>query len=214
LKQLTINEFARALKAAQVAGVKAESLTKNPPIVTANLVIKAETDAAPESRIIRFVASDETIDRAGDIIKVDGWKLDNYMKNPVFLWSHERDLLPIGKAVEAKIENGSLIIAVEFATAEHNPQAEQVYKLYRDGFLSAVSVGFLPMRWEFVDDESRNLGIDFIEQDLLELSAVTVPCNPNALVDDQSPPKHAPKHAPASVCLSYTKTRKEKIEAQ
>jgi HK97 family phage prohead protease len=214
LNKVTSAEFARALKAAQTAGVKPESLNKNPPIVTANLAIKAETDAAPESRVIRFVASDETIDRAGDVIKADGWKFENYLKNPVFLWSHERDLLPIGKAVEVAVENGALVMSIEFATAEHNPQAEQVYRLYKDGFLSAVSVGFLPIRWEFVDDESRNLGIDFIEQELLELSAVTVPCNPNALMDEQ--PKAAPKHAPASVHLSYVRTRnrKEKIEAQ
>ena len=37
------------------------------------------------NRTIEFVASTEAVDRYGDVIRVAGWKLDAYKKNPVFL---------------------------------------------------------------------------------------------------------------------------------
>ena len=45
-----------------------------------------------------FTGSDETIDRDGEIIKVDGWQLANYKKNPVILWGHNHSIPAIGKA--------------------------------------------------------------------------------------------------------------------
>jgi len=41
-----------------------------------------------EDRVIEFTISTPVIDRANDIVNVEGWKLDNYMKNPVVLWAH------------------------------------------------------------------------------------------------------------------------------
>ncbi len=59
------------------------------------------------NRVIRFVASDETPDRVGDIIKVSGWNLTNYKKNPVVLWGHDQaNTPPIGKAVNVRRGNG------------------------------------------------------------------------------------------------------------
>ena len=38
---------------------------------------------------MRFVASDESVDRYGDIIRASGWQLDNFRKNPVLLFAHD-----------------------------------------------------------------------------------------------------------------------------
>jgi hypothetical protein len=38
---------------------------------------------------ITFVASDETEDRLGDVLRSEGWDLDGYRRNPVFLWAHD-----------------------------------------------------------------------------------------------------------------------------
>ena len=38
---------------------------------------------------ITFVASDETEDRLGDVLRSDGWDLEAYRRNPVFLWAHD-----------------------------------------------------------------------------------------------------------------------------
>ena len=41
-----------------------------------------------ENGSFKVVASDETVDRAGEVIKVSWWELDNFMKNPVIIANH------------------------------------------------------------------------------------------------------------------------------
>jgi phage head maturation protease len=68
---------------------------------------------------------------------------------------------------------------VEFAT-EANPIAKIAYNLYKGKFLNAVSVGFIPLQWE--NGEAGKLwNRRYTEQELLEVSAVGIPANPNAL---------------------------------
>src|ERR1700674_5500045 len=56
------------------------------------------------ARTITFVASTESTDRYGDIIRVSGWQTKNYMQNPVFLWAHRSTDPPIGKTVSLTTE--------------------------------------------------------------------------------------------------------------
>ena len=143
------------------------------------------------TRVIRFIASDETADRMGDIIKVDGWELGNFVKNPVILWGHKGHEFPIGKGVPSigtKADGApALFMDIEFATAEQNPEAETVYQLAKGGFLNAVSVGFIPKEiTEVADDQRLELGLGMWGQlitkaELLELSVCSVPMNANAI---------------------------------
>ncbi len=48
---------------------------------------------------------------------------------------------------------------------------------------TSTSVGFAPLKYAFTDDPQRRYGIDFLEQELLEFSIVTIPANPDALLD-------------------------------
>src|SRR5262249_53216595 len=68
---------------------------------------------------------------------------------------------------------------LQFAVAE-TPMARPAYGLYKGGFLNAVPAGFTPLRWK---DGAKDAGYrrKFIEQELLEVSAVSIPANPNAL---------------------------------
>jgi hypothetical protein len=56
----------------------------------------------------------------------------------------------------------------------------------KGGFLSATSVGFSPLKYAFTDDPKRRFGIDFLEQELLEFSCVTVPANAEALIEGRA----------------------------
>jgi len=137
-----------------------------------------------EDRTLEFLGSTESQDRVGDIIVASGWKLENYRKNPVFLWAHDYRSLPIGKATKVWKEKGELKFRIQFADAETYEFADTAYKLYKGGFLSAVSVGFEPIEHEDIKDaEGRPTGgYKFKKQELLELSAVPVPANAEALV--------------------------------
>lgn len=134
--------------------------------------------ADQQSRTIRYVLSTSAVDRVGDTIAADGWDLKNYLKNPVLLWGHQRSLPPIGRALEIGVVGQQLEAVYEFATAEVNPFADTIYKLAVGGFCKAGSVGFMPLEWAY--DEQRG-GFNFLKQELLEFSAVTVPCHPDAL---------------------------------
>jgi HK97 family phage prohead protease len=112
--------------------------------------------------------------------------LDSYKANPVFQNSHQYGdiIFTIGRTEEIEVRadllgNNYLYQRVRFAV-EENPFAKVAYELYRGGFLNAVSVGFKPIKW--VDGEkvtpARRV---FIEQELIEVSAVSIPANQNAL---------------------------------
>lgn len=140
-----------------------------------------------EGRTVEFIASTEAVDRMGDSIKLDGWRLDKFRDNPVILFGHNSGTLPIGKAVDVRVEDGALVVKVQFATAEEYPFANTVFKLVSGGYLSAVSVGFVPLRWEWVDDsDNGRFGWDILEAELLEVSVVPIPANPDALIQAQA----------------------------
>ena len=138
-----------------------------------------------QARQITFVASDETVDRYGDVIRAAKWETAQYMRNPVVLWAHDSRQPPVGRTTSLSVEGNALIQTVQFATAETYPFADQIYQLYRGGFLKSVSVGFKPTvpPKPIRDKETDQVtGYEFIGQELLELSCVPIPANPNACV--------------------------------
>jgi HK97 family phage prohead protease len=128
-----------------------------------------------------FISSDETLDRYNEIISASGWKLANYQRNPVFQNAHQYgDILhTLGRALVTQVTSGKLMQRIEFA-CDVNPMARIAYGLYKGKFLNAVSVGFVPVRWEDGTDKTTYRR-RFLEQELLEVSAVGIPANPNAL---------------------------------
>jgi len=146
---------------------------------------------ADETRTVSFIASDETVDRMGDIIRVKGWELRNYRKNPIILWQHNADQpIGTGSAKKGQTAGGTsaLLVDITFAKAAAHPFAEQVFQLVKDKVLRANSVGFLPMQTTRPEnDEERAAlglgpyGVVFEKAELFENSVVSVPANPSAV---------------------------------
>ncbi len=98
--------------------------------------------------------------------------------------------ITLGKALVTEVrsfgERQALCQRIQFAT-EVNPVARIAYGLYKGGFLNAVSVGFIPLKWEDGGGSGTNAQSApaprrrYIEQELLEVSAVAIPANPDAL---------------------------------
>lgn len=143
----------------------------------------AEVKAADADRTMDFTISTADVDRMGDTIAVDGWKLANYRKNPVVLWAHDSSMMPVAKASNIRVEDGKLKARAEFMPLEISVFSDRVYRAIKSGFLSATSVGFAPMKYAFSEEDGRTFGIDFLEQELLEFSVVPVPANPEALIE-------------------------------
>ena len=116
----------------------------------------------------------------GDVIVAKGWKLDNFKKNPVFMLSHQHSGLPIGTVPDVRVDGKQLLSAVTFDSGD--PVAMQVKGKYERGVMRAVSVGFRALSFEERLDEGRVAGLTFKESELLEISAVSVPAHPGALM--------------------------------
>ena len=112
-----------------------------------------ESETSGSAPSLDFVASTATLDRYHEIIEPAGWRLESYRRNPVFQNAHNYGdiLFTLGKALftEVRLVGGrpALCQRVQFATGV-NPIARIAYGLYSGGFLNAVSVGFIPLRWE------------------------------------------------------------------
>lgn len=142
------------------------------------MIAKAFVKSIDDSkRILVGVASTEVVDRYGDVVKQDGWELENFKKNPVMLWSHNYNEPPIAKIVNIEIRDGKLMFEAQFPEKGLNELADKVFELYKAGFLNAFSIGFLPKEYE----PNEHGGYTYTRNELLEISAVTVPANQEAL---------------------------------
>lgn len=139
-----------------------------------------------DSRTVTFTISTDSVDRMGDTIAIDGWKLEAYRKNPVVLWAHDSTSLPVAKAPKLWTEKTKLKADAEFTPKGMARFNDTVFDMLKGGFLNATSVGFAPLKYAFVDDPARKYGIDFIEQELLEFSVVPVPANSEALAESRA----------------------------
>lgn len=170
-------------------------------------VIRREITAAvrvldDKEGIAEYVASDETVDSFGEVIRVNGWRFNRFSRNAPFVDSHRygsvEDLL--GSVLDFEVKRGRLIETVQWAIdVPSNQRARIGWEMTRAGYLKAVSVGFQPIRmasrWD--NDKSvwhaqlRDLGLTeqdgvravYLEQEQLELSAVILGANPNSLVN-------------------------------
>lgn len=135
--------------------------------------VSREESGGQAGEPIRFTASSTGVKRDGIDLDMEGWILDNYRKNPVFLWAHDYwgKNLPLGR-VDVSIEGDKLMADVLFD--QNDDFAKAVERKYRDGFLHTVSVG-----WNFVQDGKKR------KMDLLDVSGVPVPGDPDALMERQ-----------------------------
>lgn len=127
------------------------------------------------------VGSSEKEDRDKDILRVSGWDLKNFKKNPVLPWGHNYYEPPVGKASMIKIEEDKKRLVFRPKFDRNDDFAVKIFNKYKGGFLTSFSVGFLPTEWKFRDEDDRWYGgIEYLKQELLEISPVTVPANPDA----------------------------------
>lgn len=133
---------------------------------------------------IEMIGTTEAVDRDNEVISLDGWDLKNYKKNPVVLEAHNYWEPAIGRA-KVSIKDKQMVFRIEFPPEGVYPRADLFKKLYKLGFMKASSVGFIPSEYKLgngVDEPRRT----FLKQELTEISLVTVPANPEALLAEKS----------------------------
>jgi len=134
-------------------------------------------------RQYEFTASTSDIDRDGESILATGWDLKNFKKNPVLMFAHDYRTLPIGKVPRVwTSKDGTLKNTVQFPPEGTYEFADIVERLVDTGYLKTESVGFIPKEWDEGDGE-KSPRRTYTKQELLEISIVPVPSNPNALMN-------------------------------
>ncbi len=147
------------------------------------------------ARKMTMIGTDETRDRDGDIIELNGWRLEDYRKNPVFLWAHNYSSVPLARTVKLtkKREPKAMEFQMQYPTKGLHPFADMILELYGEQMINASSVGFIPWEWEDIQDENGEAkdtqkgkrrfwnARRYKDHELLELSGCAVPSNPNAL---------------------------------
>lgn len=143
--------------------------------------VHAKATDLGDGEIEAIIATDD-VDRDGEILDIEGLDIRKFMKNPVVPFAHKYDQPPVAKCVELVKEAGKLKARLKFAIGQY-PFAALIYSLYKEGFMNAFSIGFIPKEGEF--DEDKN-GFRFTKSEMLEFSAVPVPANGNALITARS----------------------------
>jgi HK97 family phage prohead protease/HK97 family phage major capsid protein len=129
---------------------------------------------------LEFILSDATVDRYGDSIDPKGWDLRAFKKNPIALFGHSNNF-PIGNWSNVRVEGDKLIGKLVLAARGTSARIDELISLVEQGVLRAVSVGFIPKKYEPLDADKPYAGQKYLEQELIETSLVSVPANPAAL---------------------------------
>ncbi len=147
--------------------------------------------------VISGMASTKDLDRYDDVVEPTAFKetLPTFMKNPVMLLQHNANK-PIGKFTESKITDDGLEVKGSVSYDE-----DGCIQKIKDGILGAFSIGYKPKKYEVRNAEDELIATEngyekgfnwedlyekgvvrtIKELDLVEISVVSTPANPNAV---------------------------------
>lgn len=146
-------------------------------------------------RVIPWWASDERVDRQGDIV-LQNWQFDDYQNNPIMLYAHKWDDPPIGTVLNWQVmdrrarnySGRSLRLMPLFATRDQYEWADTIFRLAKARFLRTGSVGFYSDNIIQVRDPNErmrvglgNAGVIYDKNNLIEWTVAPVPANQGAL---------------------------------
>lgn len=149
------------------------------------MLLKTQVEKTSDNTLL-FTCSTSSVDFKGDRVYMKGIDFKRFLKNPVFLYNHQKDRLPLGKFLSLRVENDRLIGEVEFWVnpndvsewSETDKISKSVYEMYLKGFMNAVSISTFDI--EYIPNSYG--GDDILECELIEISSVIVPMNEEALI--------------------------------
>ncbi len=139
---------------------------------------------------IPVVINTADIDRHDTIVDPTGADVNNFLRNPVLQYQHGCDHV-VGDWVVGKVVLGeftrdkipaSLLFDIEgkLHGDENKKIGLELDRMYRKGWLRAVSIGFIAKAYAIDNVDGREV-LRYTEWELVELSCVAVPSNPMAL---------------------------------
>ena len=131
---------------------------------------------------IEWYASTKDKDRMNDIVEPSAFEntLKQYMTNPIVLLQHDMDK-PIGNVTEASIDDKGL-----FIKAKITEDTDGVFSKLKNGVLRTFSIWYRVNDFETMENVDSEWNYSYTnlikDLELFEISLVSVPANPFALV--------------------------------
>lgn len=122
----------------------------------------------------------DVIDDWDDIIVRGAFENSLQAKMPVMLWQHD-STEPIG--VYERIHEDEIGLWLEGRLILDVEKGREAYILLKNRAIRGLSIGFLPLAWEWETRDNVRVRV-LKEVDLWEVSLVTFPANPKAVVDE------------------------------
>ncbi|NLH62456.1 MAG: hypothetical protein GX452_13740 [Ignavibacteriales bacterium] len=134
----------------------------------------------PADYTVDILASSPAVDRDKEMILPTAWDTKNFLKNPVLVNAHDyKDVENIlGKFEKIWIDNEGLHGTVKYFVGQGNPKADWAWALAKNG-IAAYSVGFIEKKSE---PGTEGVSKIYTSVELLEISQVVVPANPEAII--------------------------------
>ena len=142
------------------------------------------TDTDGDDTIAQF--STGGVDRDNEIIVQAGISYAGYMsKNPMVLWQHDRTA-PVARVASMWLNSAGLVGRIKWPPMGISAKSDEVRGLVKAGVLSAISICFKPIQAVLIDPKNSRGPKKYLQCELLEISWVTVPSNPDAIVIQRS----------------------------
>ena len=173
---------------------------------TLNVKSVIDTD---DARIITGIASTPSTDRDDDVLEPMGAEFA--LPIPL-LWQHNHNQ-PIGEVTDAKVTEKGIEITAKIAKIDEDgklkARIDEAWQSIKSGLVKCLSVGFKIKEYSYFES---SWGLHVKAWEWYELSVVTVPANPDAMitsvksikqafeqgkitqVDDPTPPSPIPKN--------------------
>lgn len=150
---------------------------------------------------VTAIVSTEEPGASGEVARASGWLLERFRANPVLLYNHKSHgddpQNVLGRVLHIAPMHAGLEATVEL-DADINPKAKLVWEQIKKGTQRGFSVGFIPQSWvskwddveehDSLTDKERDMlksgdaYVIFTSQELHELSLVTIPDKPGAVI--------------------------------
>ena len=131
-----------------------------------------------DQRVLTGIATTPSTDRMGDIIEPLGIKYNNPMP---LLWQHKSDQ-PVGSVTFDKPTKAGVTFKAQIASLDEpgtlKDRLDEAWQSVKLGLVKAVSIGFRPIEYSFMDDG----GVHFLSSEVMELSLVTIPAQAEATI--------------------------------
>lgn len=141
----------------------------------------------------RIVINSDRVNSYGFRVLSDGIDIEQYEKNPIMLWMHNRawkgtkdEILPIGNVIELKREkdeDGNSIITGLPVFDDSDSFAKSIYDKYENGTLRMASAGLDPISWseEIELQLPGQTGYTLVKSKLREISIADIGSNDDSL---------------------------------